>query len=394
MKRKELIFVNLLIVVLMGVFGLMAFRLMVNKNSAHKASAQADATVAAKKAAQAKCAKTAPIKIASSVKDPNLQRLSDYQNMCNSFVTNKLMIFTAFSQDKTAAQTNADEMIDKLKMFKQAGVTPFVMAEPYISDGAMSYKSYLAGAYDAGMSEYFELLKTGGVTDEMMGIWVPFPESNVPGWNNVGTDPHDFALCVNKYLALLKRYFPNAKGSILLSATTYQPDDLEWNNGDYSSLSSYVTGLDEKLVTSVGIEGFPWMSNAKQPRHTIFSATEFLQPGLALEMAQSLHTRDIWINSGTFDGKYTNDSAKTVHMSINQRKAVLDDILKVALDLRDYQENQYRVSINLFSENKSQVHEATDWSYFQDKDSEAVLKSFLVNAAKNDIPVSISDKTQ
>ena len=392
MKKKEMIIVNVLLLVLVGVSGLLAYKLSVNKNLADSGAAAQTAS-SAKAADSSKCSSQKPLNVANT-NDDDLSKLADYQRVCNSFVTNKMMIFTWFSQDAATAQTDAATMATKVKAFKKAGVTPFVMVEPYIKDGAMSYTSYLAGAYDAGMNAYFQQLKAAGVTDDMMGTWVPFPESNVPGWNNVGTDPHDYALCVNKYLGLLKQYFPGAKGSILLSATTYQPDDVNWDNGDYESLSQYVTGIDDKLVTSVGIEGFPWMSNAQQAKHTIFNAEEFLQPSLALEMAQALHTRDIWINSGTFDGKYTDKPSQTVHMSINERKAVLDGILQVALNLRDYQENQYRVSINLFSENKSDTSEATDWSYFQNQDSEAILKTFLVNADKAGIGVSISDEAR
>jgi hypothetical protein len=244
------------------------------------------------------------------------------------------------------------------------------------------------------MDDYFKMLKADGVTDAMMGTWVPFPESNVPGWNNVGTEPHDFALCVNKYLSLLKQYFPGAKGSILLSATTYEPDDINWENGNYISLSPYVDALDRSLVTSVGIEGFPWMSNAQQAKRTIFKASEFLQPDLAIGMAQVLRTRDIWVNTGTFASKYTNDPTKTVYLSITERKALLDDILQTVVNMRDYQENQYRVSINLFSEDKSNTTEATDWSYFQNSESESIIKDFLSKADTAGIPVSISDKTR
>jgi len=393
MKKRELTIVNLIILVLALSFGWLAFRLSVNRSPLADPQSQAQALAQAKQADGSSCSHHAPLKLAAGG-DQNLNRLRDYQTVCQSFVTSKLMVFTTFSDSPAAAQADAASMAAKLKLFKQSGVTPFVMAEPYISSGAMSYRAYLAGDYDAAMTQYFQQLKNDGVTDSMMGTWVPFPESNVPGWNNMGTEPHDYALCVNKYLSLLKQYFPGAKGSILLSATTYEPDDTNWENGNYISLSPYVDALDRNLVTSVGIEGFPWMSNAKQAPHTIFNAAEFLQPDLAIGMAQVLRTRDIWINTGTFDGKYTNDASKTVHMSVTERKAILDDVLQVATNLRDYQENQYRVSVNLFSEDKSNTTEATDWSYFQNASSEAVLKDFLVQANKDSVPISISDKTK
>lgn len=390
MNRKELLVVNVIILVLVVSFGWIAFRLSINQNPF--AAPTSETSSQATKQANTNCSKQAPLAF-SPAADPNLERLAAYQDVCKSFVTNKLMVFTAFSQDRASAAANATSMAAKLKLFYQAHVTPLVVVEPYISDQAMSYDSYLAGDYDDGMAYYFAMLKQDGVTDAMMGTWVPFPESNTPSWNNKDTEPHDFALCVNKYLALLKQYFPNAQGSILLDATTYDPNDVNWENGDYISLSPYVDAIDHNLVTSVGIEGFPWISNAQQPRRTIFSASEYLQPDLAIGMAQVLRTRDIWVNTGTFASKYTNDPNKRVTISVTQRKALLDDILQTVLNMRDYQENQYRVSINLFSEDKSNTTEATDWSYFQDSDSQAILKQFLTDAASDDIPVSISDKT-
>lgn len=392
MKKRELVIVNLILAVMILTFGWLAFKLSLNKGQSGDKAQHSQTVADAEKANSTKCSKDAPLKIQAG-QDTNLLRLKDYQSMCGSFVTNKLMVFTTFAENAEVGQKNADIMATKLKAFQKSGVTPLIVAEPYITSEAMSYKTYLSGAYDSGMAAYFQRLKDDGITDAMMGTWVPFPESNVPGWNNADTEPHDFALCVNKYLALMKQYFPGAKGTILLNATTYDPTDVNWENGNYISLSPYVDALDRNLVTSVGIEGFPWISNAQQTRHTIFKAAEFLQPDLAIGMAQVLRTRDVWINSGTFDSKYTNDPAKTVHMSVNERKAILDDILQVAVDMRDYQENQYRVSINLFSEDKSKTSEATDWSYFQNPDSEAILKNFLVNAGKSGIPISISDQT-
>ncbi len=392
MKRKEFAIANLIIAALILTSGALAFNLSVNPNPVSDNSVQNLSS--AQKKNGASCSNQAPLKIVPGG-DANLERLKEYQDVCSSYVTNKMMVFTTFAQDDASAAAAAASLAHTLKQFKQSGVTPLVVAEPYITGGAMSYQNYLAGNYDSGMDAFFQHLQADGVTNDMIGTWVPFPESNVPGWNNIGTEPHDFALCVNKYLTLLKQYYPSAQGTILLSATTYQPDDINWNNGDYESLSPYVDGIDSKLVTSVGIEGFPWMSNAQQTKRTIFSASEFLQPDLAIGMAQVLHTRDIWINTGTFASKYTNDPSKTVTLTVAEREEILSDILSVAVNnVQNYNENQYRVSINLFSEDKSNTDEATDWSYFQNSESQAALKSFLSQAHADGIPVSISDKTK
>jgi hypothetical protein len=373
-------------------FGWMAFRLSVNQSPLASVNPQQASAVEQQENSKT-CSNKPPLKI-NADDEPHLKRLGDYQNMCSSFVTNRMMIFTGFSGDRQAAATNAADMAARLKNFNKAGVEPIVIAEPYVGDEAMSFKTYLTGAYDEGMEHYFRLLKEAGVTDDMMGMWVPFPEPNTPSWNNKDTEPHDFALCVNKYLSLLKKYFPGAEGSVLLNATTHEPDDIGWENGDYISLSPYVDAIDRNLVQSVGIQGFPWMTNAQQRKRTIFDAGEFLQTDLAIGAAQVLRTKDIWINTGTFASKYTNDASKTVHLSINERKTLLNDILQAAIDVREYQQNEYRVSINLFSEDKSDANEATDWSYFQDVESQGVLKEFLMRANEAEIPISLYDKAK
>src|SRR5690606_15193158 len=109
--------------------------------------------------------------------------------------------------------------------------------------------------------------------------------------------------------------FPRAKGSVLLNATTYDPNDLEWNNGNYINLNQYLIGIERNLVDSVGIQGFPWVSDAQKERKQIFDASEFLQPDIAIAAAQELRTRNIWFNTGSFGSKYTNDSERIVYVN-------------------------------------------------------------------------------
>lgn len=389
MKKKEIIIANLILGVLVLGFGYLTFRLSINQSPF-----QALTSNVANKEKEAKMCSEKPALSIGDTADPHLKRLDDYQKACGSLVTNKLMIFIGFSGDMATAEASASEVAAKLTEFNKVGVSPIVIAEPYLKDSPMNYKAYLSGAYDAPMDHFFKRLKELGVTDQMMGMWVPFPESNTPSWDNKDTEPRDFAFCVNKYLGKLKQYFPQATGSVLLNATTYEPTDTNWENGNYLSLSEYTGLLDNKLVDSFGIQGFPWVSNAQQAKRTIFRASEFIQPDLAIGAAQGLRTRDIWINTGTFASKYTNDPAKTVHLSINERKALLNGILEIATYVREHQQNQYRVTINLFSEDKSKSNEATDWSYFQDVQSQAVLKEFLIQTNELEIPVSLYDKAK
>jgi len=397
MRRKELIVTNSLIMGLVALFSVLTVSLSINqsipsligdifKSNADTAQLQQDQIV--------HCNKQAPLPFSNMEDDPYLVKLKEYQQVCQSFVTSTLMIFTGFPQDAAAAEADGAAMAKKLITFAEAGITPIVVAEPYATNGPVSYRDILSGAYDKAFDVYFRKIHDMGVTDQMMGTWVPFPESNTPSWNNKDTEPHDFAICVNKYLSAFKAHFPAGRGSILLNATTYDPDDLQYDNGDYLDLTPYVQDINKNFVTSIGIQGFPWVSNSTAKRREIFRGSEFLQPDLAIMAARELHTRDIWFNTGSFASKYTDDAAKMVIVSTNDRKAILSSILDVANGVQDYQQNGYRVSINLFAENKSDVSEATDWSYFQDADSKTILKEFLVKADDLGLPISLYDKTK
>jgi hypothetical protein len=399
MRRKELIIVNTLIISMVLVFALLTVKLSVNESLGSLVSGifsgkDKNLQMRAKADSAKKCSQKSSLQLAKYASDENVSKLRDYQDVCSSYVTDSLMVFTTFSGDKPSADSDAAKMAAKLKLLHAAGVKPIVVAEPYAGDVSISFKDFAAGKYDASISYYFERLKALGVTDEEMGTWVPFPEPNTPNWNNKDAEPRDFALCVNRYLHAMKAVFPTAKASVLLNATTYEPTDYAWDNGDYLDLTPYVQEIDKSLVTSVGIQGFPWVSNASQSRREIFRASEFLQPDLAIAAARELHTRDIWFNTGSFAAKYTNDKTKRVAISPNERKGILNDILDVAMTTRNYQQNAYRVSVNLFSEDKSNATEATDWSYLQDTDNKMVFKDFITRAQQNSVPISLFDTKQ
>lgn len=399
MTHKELIVVNLFLGALIVFFGLLTIATSLNQSPlAMVANAIKNDTAATQAQLQndqiKRCNKASPLLFPEHEDDPYLVKLKAYQDMCQSFVTDTLMVFTGFPQDVTTAEADATVMAKKLILLNASGIKPIVVAEPYATSGAVSYRDFMNGKYDLTLQIYFKKIHDLGVTDKMMGTWVPFPESNTPNWNNKDTEPRDFALCVNKYLSAYKKQFPSAQGSILLNATTYDPNDLEYDNGDYLDLTPYIQDIDKSLISSLGIQGFPWISNATMKRRDIFRASEFLQPDLAISAARELRTRNIWFNTGSFARKYTNDPTKLMTVSSSDRRAILSGILETANSVQDYQQNNYRVSVNLFSEDKSDTNEATDWSYFQNDDSKTILRYFLSEAQNLDIPISIYDKSK
>lgn len=393
MKRREFVTSNVYLALVVTTTAFLVFGIFSNYSIlsliTQKINSQREEQSGADYAIES-CNSKSPIKIEST--NAYLSKLSEYQSACNSYVTNKLMIFTSFPSNASQAQDMGMKMAATLKEFNQNGISPIVIIEPYVDNGPLSYTDYLGGRLDLYINSYFATIKNEGVTADMAGIWVPFPEPNTPNWDNKNAEPRDFALSVNKYLTVYKNHFPSGKGSVLLSAITFESNDIEWANGDYLNLVPYLQDIDRNLVDSFGIQGFPWVSDATTKKRQIFRASEFLQPDLAVTAAQELRTKDIWINTGSFAEKYTDDEKRKVSVSLNERKGILNGILDVAKGIQSYQLNEYRVSINLFAEDKSGTKEATDWSYFQSEENKEIMKEFFRKAEEKDIAVSLYDK--
>lgn len=401
MKNREFIITNLMLVLVGIIFAYWTFNANSNKSIIDIIEDRVkiqllqqnvgNIYIQTQSKASSKCVNKPKIEIITN-NDQNLNKLLALQDICDSYVTDTLMLFTQFPANNTEGYSMALEMADKLRLYHENGIKPIVIVEPYITSGLMEYRDYINGRYDTAVRTYFTSLKNEGITDEMMGTWVPFPESNTPNWANKDTKPSDFPIVVNKYLKVYESMFPNALGSILLNATTYDPNDLEWNNGDYIYLNQYLIDIDHNLVDSIGIQGFPWVTNAQKERKQVFNANEFLQPDIAISAAQELRTRNIWFNTGSFRAKYTNDPEKIVYVNQNDQKAILFGILDTALYVKNYQQNEYRVTINIFSKDKSDYEEATDWSYNKNPLSQEIFKEFVSKASYLNIPISLYDQ--
>ena len=334
------------------------------------------------------CQPEPPINLANTG-SPYLQKLDQYQQLCGSRVANKFMIFTSMPNSKQTAQKLADRMAVDLKSFAEAGVTPVVIVEPTTDWGLIDFKEFGTGFYDQWIKDYFAQLKKQGLSDEQMGIWVPFPEANLPYWNRKNATPQDFAGIVNRYVTSYKGVFPKAKASILLNSATYESDDFDWARGEYSSLLPYVSGITPGLVDSFGLQGFPWTPAKDQGSNGIFDAREFLNHDLAIEAAKKLGVREIWYNSGTFVRKYTQDELKMVTITAEKRKDTGYGIVNEAMRTRDA---GFSVWVNIFAEDKSAVAEATDWSYLvAGRDHQQVFHDILARLSQEKIGVSLYD---
>lgn len=314
-----------------------------------------------------------------------IKALSDYQSVCGAYITQELMVFTnmAFLENPDA---EAQKYAALLKEFAEKQLSPIVVVEPYLSNGLLEWKEFAGGKYTANLSRFFVVLKEQGVSDAMMGMWVPFPEPNVPNWGVTNGDAKDFIPAINLFVGEQKKAFPQSKASILLNTTSYLPTDLEWENGDYYALDSYYDGITTGLIDSLGIQGFPWIAAADQRKRVIFDANEFLSPSLITSALKGMRIKDVWLNTGTFGVKYAQEQFKRVIITAPERKQIMNSIFDVAEGL---QNGGYRVSTNLFAEDKTNVREATDWSYLGSGDYRTVFKDFVREAEQKSLKISL-----
>lgn len=314
-----------------------------------------------------------------------LRKLAEYEQTADGAVASRMMIFTDIPVDTHQAKSDAVDMADTLKEFSHNGIQALVIMEPLINDSPVNFKNYKAGAYDAILEAYFSALKARGISDSAMGMWVYFPEANLPEWGPV--DVVDFAPNVTRTVHLQKKYFPNSKSSILLDAMSYPAGSTSWDDGTYVSLSAFIKDIPKGLLDSFGLQGFPWVPAANETGESNLNPATFLNSSLAAAAANQLDTSSIWLSTGTFATAYTNDKSQTVTMSPVQRQKILNGIAQQALNLRD---GGFSVAVNLFSEDKSNVGEAIDWSY-KSADAQTVMIDFAKQLFAGDIEFWLFD---
>lgn len=341
-----------------------------------------------------RCSDKPAIQNLDKANDSQLKKLVQYQQICNSAVTSTMMLFTDMPKDNQDALTKVDKMSKTLKEFANYQVKPLVIAEPVTTAGDISFTEFKNGLYDDWLKTYFQALKAKGISDKDMGVWVPFPEANLPYWNRSNATPQDFGIIVSKYVTIAKQFFPGMEASILLNSATYSADDFDWSKGEYSSLVPYVKAVQPGLINSFGLQGFPWMPPANKAGNGIFDASEFLNYKLAKEAADTLKVKKIWLNTGTFGIKYAGDPARQTQVDASKRTDVLNGILVQAQELRDM---GFQVAINLFAEDKSDTDELTDWSYFHDDSvstspASPVFTNFASRMKQNNIELWLFDK--
>lgn len=324
---------------------------------------------------------------------PQLQKLAEYEAVCAGSVTDTTMVFAPMPSSVNNATLLAQEMATTLGEFARNDMHPIVILEPATTEGLVNFREYQQGKYDDPMQTYFQKLKAQGITDTMMGTWVPFPEPNIPEWDD--TTIKDTVANITKTITLQKKYFPASKASILLDSISYPPGNHAWKAGEYKSLVPYVADIPRGLVDSFGYQGFPWSPPQSEGglSRVNLSASQFLQSGLAIEAAKKLGVSEVWLNTGSFGKSHANNPSRQVTVSPEKRNEILQTIITEAQKIQDA---GFTTAIHVFAEDKSALSEGVDWSYWQTGAAESspttpVFKDFVAAARENGFDVWLFD---
>jgi hypothetical protein len=319
-----------------------------------------------------------------STADLQLKAVSEYEKACNSSFLDSAMIFTNMPISVPNAQAAADKMTPRLQEFKEHNISPMVIAEPDSDWGLIDFEEFAQGNYDEWTKAYFLKLKENGITDEMLGLWIPFPEPQQDVWNNSTSD--NFAHSVNRYFTIMRGVFPSAKTGILL-------DSQVGEGNNKTQLLAYTRLVDNSLVNVAGLQGFPWYPIEEgDERSPIVLASQFAPAALVDEMAKSLGTKEVLINTGSFRHRKASNGGD-IAVTTSDRTKTLKSISHEVSELR---KKNYDVKVNIFTENKLDTKEGVDWSYWQagkfnESEHTALFTTFIRDIDNTKSKVSIFD---
>jgi len=316
--------------------------------------------------------------------DIQLRAVTEYEKACGSVFLDDMMLFTNMPISVPNAQEAADKMAIRLREFHAQDISPIVIAEPDSDWGLIDFEEFARGDYDEWTKAYFQRLKDNDISAKMLGLWIPFPEPQQEVWNH--STPDAFAHSVNRYFKIVRAVFPDARTGILL--------DSQLGEGtDQAQLLAYTRLVDNALVDVAGLQGFPWYPTEDgDTRSPITSASTFIPAYLVDEMAKSLGTKEVLLNTGSFRHRKA-DNGGDVTVTTDSRMATLNSIVHEISKLRRM---QYSVTVNVFAENKLDTKEGVDWSYWQagrygNSEHAALFTSFVHDVKGMEGRISIFD---
>jgi len=321
---------------------------------------------------------------------PDIRRLADYETRCKSAVTDQLVYHVTLPSDSITANQLAARTASALVEYEKYQIRPLVFVQPFAGWTTSSSGKLASGGYDAAVTAYFKQLQALGVTKAQMGTWTPFPLPNLPNWGNASMQPADFTKSWNRYVGILRRYYPETPVSVLLSSATYNNPNFSWSEGEYVSLLPYLKDLTPNTLDSLGVQGFPWLPAANTTGASILEPAEFLTPPAVREAIKDFNIKKVWFHTGTFAASYTTEPKQIVQMPASVRQAILAKVLKQAGQLKNQGQE---VSINLVAFDASSLPENSDWSYWGSDNTSnpahaQTILDFLMQSRAAGIPVT------
>lgn len=297
----------------------------------------------------------------SNSQSNNLKKLAQYQELCDSFVSNKMMFFSSFTSSRSTAERIGERIGNEILEYQKFGIVPIIVLEPADDAGYVSLRAIAEGEYQNEIEFMFKKILDTGVDPQLEQIWIPYPEINTPTWNKQGFSVGDFGKMIRDFDWAMKVASPNSKMGILLNSKSYNNPGAKWENGEYASFGPYLEKIPQGSVDFLVVQGFPWTSGADQQEEiSLLDPHDFIKPDLIVEAAKKLEVGEIWINTGTFRKIYADDSKKEKQMSAEARKQILTAIINVGREIKD---KGFLTRIHLFAQDKSTDKEAVDWSY-------------------------------
>lgn len=388
MSSKDITFFTVIFLCIFLIGGFLSFNLFSNESlpSVVVSNIRSSQSTSSKPTQTVTCSNKPRLPL-DSITAPELIKLRTYQNICESFLTDTLMYFTLIPTEQTVDDLLKKDM-QALLQFKQAGVKPNIIWEPYGDEIILKWTDIYQGKYDAPIQKYLKEIQKFGITSEDIALFTPLPEANVPSWGLENNNPRNYALAFTHLVGQFRQVFAQVESSILLNSQSYEPTDINWENGEYTDFSAYTNDIPRGVVDQFGVQGFPWASAANRRKIEIFDPKEFLSPELSVTALKNLKIKKIWFNTGTFGSKYNSDPEKKITVLPPVRKRILSDIASVANNLAD---KGYEVKINVFAENKSNTQEGTDWSYNSGSEK-VIVRDFARTLDQKGIGFMLSDK--
>jgi hypothetical protein len=319
---------------------------------------------------------------------PFLKQLKKYQDLCGAKVADKMMVFTQIPSNINSVQPLADEISAVLKEFSVYGITPVVIAEPNDGDTYLSFAQFAKGVFNPVLEQYFTAIRNSGITDQQMGVWVPFPEANIPVWNSDGASVSDFGLLINNYSSSLKKFFPTTSVSVLMNYTSFDPADKGYTKPSIANFDEYLKNIKPGMVDSFGIQGFPWVETNRSSNNSVNDPAVFLQPANTIRAAKQLGVNTIWFNTGTISSKYTQSPSLRVNVSVADRQVINNSKLSV---FDQVQNTGYNIWVNEFVQDKSNTAEQTNFSYLQTAQDQSAFKDFAKKLSDRGVSLSLFD---